>query len=279
MVSWGAQRLPEASLDPLSRLLARLWFDGLRYRRTVLLTQLAYAHPEHSSADLRRTGQAVCRHLVRTLLEFLRIPRYRQEGFSRVRIEGWAHHISARQQGRGVLILSGHLGSWELAVAAVAQDASPLHLVVKSFSPGTERFISKLRTDGGLRLIAAKGGMTAILRALRRNETVVFVLDQNAIRSLGVFVDFFGRPACTMMGLAQIALRTKAPVLPAIPYRATDGTHVLDIGPPVPRVDAEDRKQAVVAMTQAYTARLEAAILAHPEQWLWTHKRWRTTPP
>lgn len=277
--SWGARLCPESWVPFISRLLGGLWFYGLRYRKNVVLTQLARTYPELDARALHRLAHRVFCHLAQTGLEFLRIPRYRRRGFSQfVRIEGLQHHRHARTEGRGVLILSGHLGSWELAVGAVAREAAPLHLVVKSFSPGTERFITRIRADSGLSVISAQDGMKAILRALGRNETVVFVLDQNATRSQGIFVNFLGRPACTLSSLAWVSLRTHAPVLPAIPYREEDGRQVLEIGPPIPLTRAETRRETVHRMTEVYTHVLETAIRARPEQWLWTHKRWRTTP-
>ena len=116
------------------------------------------------------------------------------------------------------------------------------------------------------------------MQALRRNEAVVFVLDQNATRSIGVFVDFFGRPACTMSGLAVLAERTGAEVIAAVPWREGPGRHVLTVLPAIPFERQADREETVRHMTQVYTRVIEDAIKARPAQWFWTHKRWRTRP-
>lgn len=271
--------LPEPALGPLARVGGALWFDGLRYRRQVILANLATAFPELEAAARERLGRAACVHLCLTLLEFLRIPRYRRRGLERVvRVEGSEHWEAALAQGKGVLCLSGHLGSFELAVAAVAGRGAPVSLVVKRFPPGVDAFVNGLRRGSGLGVIYAEGALRPVLSALRDNGSVVFVLDQNATRRIGVFVDFFGKPACTMSGLALLALRSGAPVIAATPFRAADGTHVLRIHPPIP-LEAKDSREATLAhMTARYTQVIEAAIREHPEQWFWTHKRWRTRP-
>jgi KDO2-lipid IV(A) lauroyltransferase len=271
--------LSERSVVLLSRALGWIWFNVLRYRRRVILENLARAFPEQEDAQRRRLGLEACRHLVRTLFEFIRIPTYQKRGLDDVvRFEGLENFELARAKGKGVLCLSGHLGSFELCVAAVARRARPVNLVVKPFPGGVDRFVNRVRRAAELGVIYADGALRPIIKALKNNESVVFVLDQNATRKIGVFVDFFGKPACTMAALATLAVRTGAAVIAATPYRDDAGRHVLQVHPEIPLEERATREETIVHMTQVYTRFLEEAIKRHPEQWFWTHKRWRTQP-
>ena len=271
--------LPEGAVVVWSRVLGWIWFNVVRYRRRVILENLARAFPEKDDAERTHLGLEACRHLVRTLLEFIRIPAYQKRGLeSVVRFEGLESVELARAKGKGVLCLSGHLGSFELCVAAVARQARPVNLVVKPFPAGVDAFVNRLRTSAGLGVIYADGALRPIMKALKNNESVVFVLDQNATRKIGVFVEFFGEPACTMSALATLATRTGAAVIAATPYRDEDGKHVLQVHPEFPLEEKATRDETIVHMTQVYTRFLEEAIRRHPAQWFWTHKRWRTRP-
>ncbi len=269
---------PERLMVLIATVLGAVWFYGLRYRRGVILANLARAFPEKTEAERRHLGLRACQHLVRLLFEFVRIPKYQKLGYPGFVLRGKEHLDAALAKGKGVLALSGHLGSFELAVAAGAPLTCPNHLLVKRFPGQVDRFVTEIRSGAGLGVIPADGALRGIFQALKRNQVVVFVLDQNATRKLGVFVDFFGEPACTMTGLASLAQRTGAAVIPAIPWRAPDGTHVLELHPEVPFEPQADPEATLLHMTQRYTQIIEAAIRAHPEQWFWTHKRWRTRP-
>lgn len=278
-LSWFLGLWPEPWVAAASRALGTLWWSVLRYRRRVMLDNLACAFPERDPAQRRALGRAACAHLVQTLFEVFRLPRYLRKGLeAMVRTEGMANLHAAKAQGKGVLVLSGHLGSWEVAVAGVAREGGPASLVVKDFGPATDRFITALRRRAGLSVIRAQGAVRPILKALKGNEAVVFVLDQNATRSIGVFVDFFGRPACTMTALAVLARRTGAPVVPAIPRREGPGRHLMRVLPAIPWQEQDSPEASIQHMTQVYTRVIEAAIREQPEQWFWTHKRWRTRP-
>ena len=263
----------------IARALGALWFHVLRYRRSVIEENLSRAFPELDPSSRAGLCKAACTHLVLSLLELLRLQRHGPRLRARMRVEHLERWQEAHDRGRGVLCVTGHLGSFELAAGAIASrlPGHKIWLLVKDFPSGVDRFLTRTREAAGLGVMRARGSLPQILRALKRGETVVFVLDQNATRKLGVFVDFFGTPACTMSALALVALRTGAPVLGASIWR--DGVeHVLEVSPEL-EVDATaDRERAIVLATQRYTQFIEAQIRRHPEQWLWTHKRWRTRP-
>ncbi len=278
-MSFVACLIPERWVSALARGCGWLWFFVIRYRRRVILENLLQAFPEESFLARHRLAQDACVHLIQTFVEFIRLPRHRREGFRTVRVEGLEHVRRAVAKGRGVLCVSGHLGSFELAVAAGALKVDvPVSLVVKPFPKGVDRFVTRIRRSSGLKVISAKAGLQPIVRALRNNEIVVFVVDQNATRRIGVFVDFFGKKACTMSAPAVIAKRTGAEVISAVAFREQPSEHVLQLGPPVACEYGSTCGNSTEAMTAHYTKVVETAIRRNPAQWFWTHKRWRTRP-
>jgi Kdo2-lipid IVA lauroyltransferase/acyltransferase len=213
---------------------------------------------------------------VRSLLDLLRLPCNVSELSSHVRFDRLDNFEAARAKGQGVLCATGHFGSFELVAGAIAQRLEvPVWLVVKPFPAGFDRFLSRVRRATGLGLLPARGSLKEIFAALGRGEAVVFVIDQNATRKLGVFVDFFGHPACTMNALAVVAKRSGAPVIGASIWREGEG-HVLEVHPEMPLEEGADLTETIRKSTQRFTRFIEDQIRRHPEQWLWTHKRWRT---
>jgi KDO2-lipid IV(A) lauroyltransferase len=194
---------------------------------------------------------------------------------SRVSIEGLSHFESADALGRGMLLLTAHYGNWELLAASHALARFPLSVVMRPLdSTAFESILERFRLRSGVELITKRRALTDIVDALRRRRMVGILLDQNASRREGVFVPFFGVPASTSKGMALIALRTGAPVLPVFIRRRPDGRHVVYAGAPVPVPSDGD----VVAFTRAFNEAIEAAIRRAPEQWFWLHRRWKTRP-
>lgn len=286
---WGLvlvlERLPEAALAPIAQVVAALLYRVVRYRRKVLLENLALAFPELTPEERRALGARVMVHLCLTLLETLRLRRGVKEGWvGKVRKVGEEHLERAIDSGRGVLALTLHLGSFELVAGLLAHELKARGrarsaLVVKPFGPGLDAVLGRLRENAGFELIRAGSSSAAkdILRTLRAGQIVTFVLDQNATRNQGVFVDFFGKPACTMSALAIFAARTNAVVLPVAVWREGPGAHVFEAFAPIEDAPPPD-VDPVVFRTARYTRFIEERIRAHPDQWFWTHKRWRTRP-
>src|SRR5438034_1054505 len=181
----------------------------------------------------------------------------------------------------GVLVLSGHFGNWELLVFAHGMRGHPVHMVHRAIAnPLVDRWLNALRARAGTKAIRKRQAARAVLAALHAHGLLVLPFDQNSTRGLGVFVDFFGVPASTNAGLARIALRTDAPIVPAFIVRegrsARHRVHVL----PLMQVERTgDPRPDVVGTTQRFTAVFEEMVRRYPEQWLWMHKRWKTRPP
>lgn len=277
LISLFACAVSERTIWALGGALGWLWFHVLRYRRGVILENLGRAFPELDPGARRTLGLEVAQHLCRSFLELLRIPRYRAGDLEQVVELRGGEHLRAAYEGKtGFFALTGHFGSFELCAGAIATRVLPwnANLVVKSFPAGVDRFLTELREEAGYKIIRDKRTLPGILRALKRGEAVVFVLDQNATRDQGVFVDFFGEEASTMAALALMARRSGVPVLGIEIWREGPGKHVVEFSPPFDATTTSD--DPTTELTQRYTRFIEAAIRRHPAQWLWTHKRWKT---
>ncbi len=257
------------------------WLLGrlLRFRRRQVLAAMARCLPERTEKDRVAIADGMYRHLGRMVLECLGFPRLPPEVFQGlVDIHGLDEGRAALQQGRGALALMGHIGNWELMGLAMAKHAPAVNVVVKTQrNQAFNDYWRASRQHMGLHMLPAKNSYRECLRALERGEIVAVTLDQNMRRHRGIFVDFFGQPACTTPGLAHLAFQSKAPVIPIYSIRQPNGRHAVYILPALP--PPPDREEATIhAATQAYTRILEDIIRRHPDQWLWLHKRWRTRP-
>ncbi len=192
-----------------------------------------------------------------------------------IRYEGYEHYEEALSRGRGVLIATAHLGNWELSAYAHALLAAPMNVVVRPLdNPLIDALVERRRALSGNRPIFKKDFARAILKALAANQAVGILADQNASLDSGVFVDFFGVPACASTGLAKLAAHSGAAVIPGFAlWSESERRYVLRFYPPVPMTGDVTRD------TQAVQKRIEDAIREYPDQWLWIHRRWKTRPP
>jgi KDO2-lipid IV(A) lauroyltransferase len=259
----------------VGRRIGDLAWLALPGRRAVVRANLTLAFgAEMAAGDLGRLGRRSFEHLGMNLVEacvfFLRPPGVL---LSQVEIRGEEHLEAAAAGGRGIVLLTAHLGNWELLAASHVLSRWPLSVMVRPLdSPLLDGLVERLRLRSGVEIITKRHGLQDVLDALRRGRMVGVLLDQNASRREGVFVPFFGTPASTSRGLALIALRSGAPVLPTFIRRLPGGRHVVEVGPRIPA----DRD--VVAYTAAFNRALEEAIRRAPEQWFWMHRRWKTRP-
>lgn len=265
---WGAR---------LGTLMRRL---SPRHYRIVLANLRQAFGSEKSEQELHELAQACYTHLGKCLMEFFRLPRLGPEEIKRrVELRGAAHLEAALEQGKGAILLTGHLGNWELVGARLAAEGYPIVAIARAQRDSTlTDYILKTREATGMKIYHRESAVRASLLALRSNEFVGMLIDQNA-GDEGIFVDFFGRPASTAAGAAVFALKTDAPVLPTFGYRQADDTHVAVIEAPVPLIRTGDHRRDVWENTARYTKIVEEKIRAHPEQWFWLHKRWKSRPP
>lgn len=189
--------------------------------------------------------------------------------------EGFEHFVEAKRRGKGVLFATGHLGNWELSAFAHALMAEPMSFVVRPLdNPRLDAMAVRYRTLSGNRLLGRNDFARPLLAALKNNEAVGILADQNVAAAEGVFVDFFGIKACVDAGLARLAAHTGAAVIPGFAvWRGDLRRFVLKFYPPV-AISGDPQ-----ADTQAIQTAIERAIREYPDQWLWIHRRWKTRPP
>ena len=263
------------------------WFGkfsyyALPFRRGVVLGNLRRVFgdvlPEW---EIRRLAQAFYAHYLRFLVEFLRLPFMSAEKRRAwIRVENIEAITRARQKGKGILLLTGHFGNWEVSTVAgigqFPQYHNLFHFVRRPLKPRWfNDFVTRRFRRAGFGTIAKRGSLDQILDLLAEGAVVVYVFDQHAAGSEGIPVDFFGQPAGTFKSLALIALSAEAPVVPASSWREPDGTHVLRFEEALPLIECEKISEAIRQNTRAYNAALERLLLRHPEQWIWMHKRWK----
>jgi Kdo2-lipid IVA lauroyltransferase/acyltransferase len=264
--------LPLRLALPLARCYAGLLDKAIPRLRRVAYRNLSFAMP---SADPRAIADGVFRSIARILLAFSRFPDITRENVSDwIRYDGIEHFHEAKRRGRGVLFATAHLGNWELSAFAHALLTEPMNVIVR---PLDNRLIDGLvetrRAMSGNTIVQKKDAARTILRALAKNEAVGILIDQNAAVEEGVFVDFFGTPACAGLAFARMANHTGAAVIPGFAlWSETEQRYVLRFYP-VLEMTGDDR-----ADTARIQHQLETAIREHPDQWLWIHRRWKTRP-
>jgi KDO2-lipid IV(A) lauroyltransferase len=261
------------------------WWGALLYhlvplRRKVVLDNLRRVYGESvTESEIRRIAQAHYAHLWRLLPEFLAFPFLTPaQRLAHTRVENAEAVFAAHAQGKGVIVLTGHFGNWEVATAAgiasFPQAKGRFFFVRRPFKPHVMRRFRR----AGFGALPKSGSLDAILERLAAGDIVVFPFDQHANRRDGVRVDFFGHPAGTFRSVALIARASGAPVLPASSWREPDGRHVLRFEDPLELVEREDLGEEVRLNTRRFNASLERMILRHPEQWWWVHRRWKEWP-
>lgn len=255
-----------------------------RPHRRIGMINLGLAFPEKSLRERRRILRASFLNLARMGAELAHLPRLddvRLRRMVRFADEQWWAEAVRRERSTGVLALSGHFGNWELLVYAHGRRGYPVTMVHRAMrNPLVDRWFNALRARAGTRLLRKSRAGFDVLRALRDKQLLVLPFDQNSTRGLGVFVPFFGVAASTNSGLARIALRTGAPVVPVFIVReGATARHVVHVGPVLTAETTGDFAADVRRNTERFSRVFEDAVRRHPEQWLWMHKRWRTRPP
>jgi KDO2-lipid IV(A) lauroyltransferase len=252
--------------------------DRKRRRRTLEHLRAAYAG-ERSEREIHRIAAACFRHFGRAGAEALLFPSLGLAEAQRyVHYQGLEHVRGAYERGKGVLLVSGHYGNWELIAHMQGWLGLRLALVTRPLdNPWLERRLARLRSLSGNVVIHREGAIKAMLQHLRRGIGVAIVIDQDA-KEAGVFVPFFGRLASTTPTPALLALRTGAAIVPVFSVPRADGSYDVVYEPALRIEDTGDRERDVARITAELTARLEVWVRRHPQVWSWMHRRWRTRP-
>ncbi|HEY6446837.1 MAG TPA: lysophospholipid acyltransferase family protein [Acidobacteriaceae bacterium] len=256
------------------------WHVLPRLRRTGM-RNLELAYPDLPDSERERLLRNVYRFLGWQLAEFCQMPRYTRENTGdRMRYEGLEHYLTARDRGKGVLIVTAHLGAWELSSFWHSLMGYPMTMVIRRLdNPRVDRMVNDIRCLHGNHVVHKDDFARGLLAAMRRGETVGILMDTNMTPPQGVFVPFFGVPACTASGLARVALRTGAAVLPGfMVWEPGEKRYVLRFGAEIPLAETGDEERNIAESTARLTEAIEAAIRRHPDQWLWVHRRWKTRP-
>jgi KDO2-lipid IV(A) lauroyltransferase len=254
-----------------------------RRHREIARANLAASFPERSPAWAAETARACYAHLGQVAAEIPSLLRLSTEQIGRrvrfARPERLEAVRRALDEGRGAFFLTGHIGNWEWLSLAIAREVGPNAIVARPLDwPPADRLVNSWRTATGHEILPKAGSARRILQALRRNMPVGVLLDQNVDWYDGVWVDFFGRPACTNKGLALLALHSRAPVFPIWCWRRADGCFEAHVGEELPLLQSGDKTADVWENTQIYTKALEEIVRQRPEQWFWLHQRWKTKP-
>jgi KDO2-lipid IV(A) lauroyltransferase len=273
-------RIPIGLRRPLFTGLFRLFFSLSLKHRLIVIHNLRHAFPEKSLSEIQRIASGVYRNIGIVAAEFFDIPYLTPENIHQwITADGMDHCRDALKKNRGLLMFGAHFGNWELEAVAFAHLMQPVVVIYRPLdSTLLDNLVLRVRSSGGNIPLAKDKAMRPMLRHLKNNGVLGILIDQNVASYEGVFVEFFGRPACTTDGLALLALHTKAPVLPGYMVRLADGKYRLVIGEEVPVVQTGDRDADIAINTQNFTRIIENMIRRYPDQWLWVHQRWKTKP-
>jgi Kdo2-lipid IVA lauroyltransferase/acyltransferase len=239
------------------------------------------AFPDWTEEQRRDALKKMTRNLGWMAVEFARFPKYTKENIhSVVVLDGHENFLAGQKRGKGVLYLTGHIGAWELSSYAHALYGFPLHYMARPLdNKPLDEMVNRYRGRSGNEPIYKNESARTMLRVLKDSGTVGILADQNTMPEEGVFVDFFGTPACTSTGIARVALHTDAAVVPGYAFWDEDsGKYRLRFEPPVELVRTGDTEKDVAENTQRFAKVLEEVIRKYPDQWVWIHARWKTRP-
>jgi Kdo2-lipid IVA lauroyltransferase/acyltransferase len=280
IVATLVQLLPLRTVRMFARVLASFSYSVVRIRRDLTQMQLRRAFPEWSDDEVRRATRASYINLVTVILELMWTPRLRTAPLGsilRLRNPEVLQHAIAR--GRGVVLMSGHFGNWEWLSIGVAHllDLSFTVIVHPMHNAQVDVLVERWRTMLGNRVVPMGLSIREIVRTLRSRGTVALLADQSG-PSNAIYTPFFGRLAATYEGPASFALKTGAPVLMGFAVRADDGNYDVHIEE-ISTADLPDAsEQSIRRLTLRHVRKLEEVVRAHPDQWLWQHKRWKHAP-
>lgn len=274
------RRLPRRLVLSLGRGLGRLWGALDARHRRIAEENLRRAFPEWDAARVRRTARRVYSHFGAVILDLLWLEgRSAAEMLALCDLEGVEHLQRARAAGRGVVAPGGHFGNWEIqAIASVPHVGNVSAIARPLDNPALDRRLVALRSSTGNTVIYKQKALARVLTTIREGGIVAILIDQNVQAKDGVFVRFFGRPACTTTVAAALALKTGCAIVPVHCRLQGNGRYLMTYGPPVEWEGTGRRDEDLLALTQHLTDVIEGWVRETPEQWLWLHRRWKTRP-
>jgi KDO2-lipid IV(A) lauroyltransferase len=273
--------MPRFAAYPAAEILAALGFRLAGRQRRAGIQNLRMAMPHLSDEARQEILRGAFSSLGRLLVEFSHFPDLNKHNIAEhVVYDGFEHYENAVRRGKGVIFLTGHFGAWELSCFAHSLYGHPMKFVVREIDNArVERLIESYRGLAGNTPIDKRNASRDILKALRKNETVGILVDQNTTRDEGVFADFFGIPAATTPAIATLALRTGAAVVPGfLIWDRKTRKHRLHFDAAMEMITTGDPTRDIQENTRACNAVLEGMIRQYPDQWLWIHRRWKTRP-
>ena len=273
--------MPRGVAHHAAKILAWTGFHLARRQRLAGLNNLRMAMPELTENERLQILRGCFQNIGRLLVEFTHFPDLNKANISQfVLHDGLENYLEGLRRGRGVIFMTAHFGAWELSSFGHSVHGYPLKFVVRPIDNlKVEQLVSHYRTLSGNVPIQRRSAARDILKALRQNEAVGILFDQNTTRSEGVFADFFGIPAATTPAIATFALRTGAAVVPGfLIWDEGLRKHRLRLDPPVELIDTGDLSHDVLENTKMFNKILEGYVRKYPDQWLWIHRRWKTRP-
>lgn len=262
----------------------RIFYYLIPYRRAVVMANIDLVFNDRLSLPLKHhLAKAFYSHLATSLKEIILLRFMSEQRLKEsVEVRGYEHLQEVAAHNKGILVLTGHFGSWEFApiggILNFKEFKGQFHFIRRTLgNKMIERILFRRYYQAGLQVIPKKNSLQKVGNVLDKNHAVVFVMDQHAsiTNREGIAVEFFGKKAGTYRSLACFAKYTGAPVLPAASYRLETGKHVLEFYPPILWQNYPTNQEAIYYNTLAYNQALERIILAHPEQWIWLHRRWK----
>jgi KDO2-lipid IV(A) lauroyltransferase len=269
------RRLPLPAAERTAHSAARLLDAAVPKLRRAARINLGFAYPELAETEREKRIDGVFETIGRLLLTLARFPDLHASNVSDwIGYEGLENYLEAKKKGCGVLVATAHVGNWELSAFSHALMTESMNVMVRPLdNPLIDGLVEERRTLSGNRLIHKWDGARAVLRALRNNEAVGILIDQNTAAAEGVFVEFFGRRACANSGFVKLAYHSQAPVIPGFAaWNHESKRYVLHFYPEVALAGNEQED------TQRIHAVLEKIIRRYPDQWMWIHRRWKTRP-
>ena len=256
----------------------RLFYLFGSKNRLIVQDNLQHSFTEKSVAEITAIAKGVYRHFAIVAAEFFSLPSITKENIHQwVELEGLENYQTAVAKGKGALSIVAHFGNWELMTIAVPMYLKPMQIVYRPLdSPVIDNMVEYVRTMHGNNLIPKGGSGKHIMELLKEKHIIGILSDQNVAAYEGVFVDFFGRPACTGVGLAVMAMRSGAPVVPAFMARQKSGKYKLILKPPLEAVCTDNHEADLRVNTQRFTKAVEEIVREYPDQWFWFHQRWKT---